>query len=213
MRGWILAVIAGAGAVGSIYAAGEIDPLLQPALVTGTTTAALAYLYVHQTDLLLRMGKRKAAIKQLDERLARYPQDTTAYVKRARLHCMDRKYPEAVDDYRQALMQIKDRRSPELYTELSQVYFAMQKYDAALEAAEAAYAVKARFHPTLAWLAIIHYARRSFSESRIWWQSAREKYPDYRKLDGTNWVRSQPGWLERPLIEAQKITALLNSRG
>ena len=82
-----------------------------------------------------------------------------------------RQLREAVQDYDRALDLDAHKLKAVIYTELGQVYFRAGKYPRALQAFEAAYAINARFHPILAWLAIGHYAQRNFPEARIWWHS------------------------------------------
>lgn len=171
------------------------------------------FAYSQQVDLLVAMGKRRVAIKLLSEEIERDPDNLSAYVKRARLFYYAGKLRQAVQDYTQALELDPGKGEALIYTELGQVYFRAGKYPKALQAFEAAYAIKARYPPTLAWLAIGHYAQRNFPEARIWWQAARRKRKRYARLNGTNWVRAQPGWLTPACVEAQKITALLNAHG
>jgi len=167
--------------------------------------------YCRQIDLLTRLGQRRVAVKLLCGRIERRPKDAPSLVKRARLYYQEGKFRLAADDYNRALDLGLYKRKEMIYTELGQTYFAAGNYPLALAALETAYAARGRFHPTLAWLAIVHYALRDFAEARIWWQSARKQYPRYARLNGANWVRPQPGWLSPPSVEAQKIVALLNA--
>lgn len=198
--------------IGAVLA-GQLNPWLRPLLPLVSLLWFTYYAYTRQVDILAAMGKRRVAVKLLGEEIERNPQDVTAYIKRARLHYYEGKLREAAQDYHQALDLDAGKGKAVIYTELGQVYFRAGKYPQAVQAFEAAYAARARFHPTLAWLAIGHYAQRNFAEARIWWQVARRKRKRYARLDGTNWVRPQPGWLAPACIEAQKITALLNAHG
>jgi tetratricopeptide (TPR) repeat protein len=159
---------------------------------------------------------------ELDEELTRKPDNVSALAKRAALKFRMDDAEGALADYNAALdtNPIRaDRWSfiqgleATLYTERGQVYFSLEQFKHALHDFETAYESQPHFHPALAWLAIAHYARRHFEESHIWWNAALKHDPRYRALDGTNWVSPQPGWLEREIIPAQTITALLNASG
>ena len=213
MRAFATILLSGLVLVTGLILFGQIHPWLRPLWALASLLWFTFYAYTRQVDILAAMGKRRVALKLLDSEIERNPQKAVTYVRRARLYYHENKLREAAQDYNQALDLGGHTLKAVIYTELGQVYFRAGKYPRALQAFEAAYAVKARFHPTLAWLAIGHYAQRNFPEARIWWQAARRKRKRYARLNGTNWVRPQPGWLAPACTEAQKITALLNAHG
>ena len=213
MRAFITLLISCIVLVTTTVLVRPVHPWLGPIVSLAGLLWITLFAYSQQVDILAAMGQRRVAIKMLSEEIERDPQNAATYVKRARLYYFEGKLREAAQDYRQALDLGGHKFQAVIYTELGQVYFRVGKYPKAVQAFEAAYAIKARFHPTLAWLAIGHYAQRNFPEARIWWQAARRKRRGYARLNGTNWVHPQPGWLAPACIEAQKITALLNAHG
>ena len=169
------------------------------------------FAFHRQIDVLIYMNRRRVALRLLDSRLRRHPDDVHARVLRARLYYRNGALGRAACDYHHAAPMASTRCQAVIYTELAQVYFTAGKYAQSLAALEAGYALRPHAHAIQAWLAIAHYALRDFDEARIWWQSARRKHAGYARLDGTNWVRPQSGWLAPPPGEAQKISALLNA--
>jgi tetratricopeptide (TPR) repeat protein len=197
---------------GGVIVAGRLHPWLSPLFMLVALLTLIIYTYQQQVDILVHLNKHRIAQKRLDAQIARNPNNPITYAKRARLHYHTGKFRQSRDDYRQALqLDPAPKLEAIIYTELGQVFFAAGKYAHALKSLQAAYVTKEHTQPTLAWLAIAHYAQRDFAEARIWWQSARREQPGYTRLDGTNWPKLQAGWLTPPPIEAQKITALLNA--
>lgn len=107
---------------------------------------------------------------------------------------------------------VPHRLQAALYTERGQIHFAQKQYQLALRDFESAHTASPKFHPALAWLAIVHYALRDLDEAYDFWRRALALQSEYSTLNGLTWVRQQPGWLSPPIVEAQAITALLNAR-
>jgi tetratricopeptide (TPR) repeat protein len=159
--------------------------------------------------------------RALDDEIERHPHNAGAYVQRAALRFNAGDLDGALDDYSAALEQNIFRTDrwgfiggseATIRTARGQVYFALERYRHALEDFEAAHEAQPHFHPALAWLAIVHYALRHLDDAHEWWQLAVDHHPEYRRLDGTNWIDDQPGWLQPPIVPAQAVTALLNAR-
>ncbi len=207
--GRVLAIFA--SGIISVLLLGYIHPVLVPVMAAAYLLVGGYYVYTHQIQILLQLGKNKRVLHLLDECIEQNQTDTLVYIWRARLRYRYKKYKSSSLDYEEALSQGMSKYNAMIYTELGQIYFAFGRYQDALGAFEQAYTEQPNFHPTLAWLAVAHYALRNFDEAHIWWQYAIERHRRYAKLDGTNYVKPQAGWVQPAIVEAQKVTALLNA--
>ena len=207
--GRVLAIFA--SGIISVLLLGYLHPVLAPVMAAVNLLTGGYYAYTHQIQILLQLGKYKRVLHILDGCIEQNQADTLVYVRRARLRYRYKKYKSSSLDYEEALGQGMPKYNAMIYTELGQIYFSFGRYRDALSSFEQAYTEQPNFHPTLAWLAVAHYALRNFDEAHIWWQYAIERHRRYAKLHGTNYVKLQEGWLQPAIVEAQKVTALLNA--
>jgi tetratricopeptide (TPR) repeat protein len=191
--------------IGSVFLAGQIQPLFGPLMAVVNVGLLAALAHRHRRHLLLWTGSDDALLPLLES-----AEDAYWLAQRARLHYRYSRTHAAIRDFK-AVLVMDEASRPQIYTESAQVYFAAGSYAQARQALQSAQALNPDFHPALAWLAIVHYASRDFEQAHDWWQQASHRYPRYARLDGTNWVTPQPGWLTPPVTEAQTITALLNA--
>jgi tetratricopeptide (TPR) repeat protein len=211
----LILLIGGTLALAQGESALALGLLLICALLCAGYLLRLAYIIRHP------QYRRAASLKQLNEHITRNPRNPLSYARRAAIRFYEGDAEGALSDYNTALEQNIIRldrwgfiRGIEatIYTERGQVHFAREEYLQALKDFQTAHKSQPHYHPALAWLAITCYALRRFDEARQWWRAACDNCPEYRSLDGTNWVpEDENGWLHPEIVSAQALTALLNA--